>query len=89
VISLSVLLLGVAPKAVGLVWFYVAYCFVVVYLGGVLDFPEWAKNLSVFELIPQIPLEDVSFKPLVMLTLVSLLVTLAGFLGYNRRDITG
>jgi len=89
VISLAVFLLGVAPKAVGLVWFYLAYCFIVVYFGGLLDFPQWAKNLSVFELVPQIPLDDLTFKPLVMLTLGSLIITCLGFLGYNRRDITG
>ncbi len=89
VVSLAVLLLGTAPKAVGLVWFYVTYCFIVVYLGGLLDFPQWAKNLSVFELIPQIPLDDLTFKPLIMLTLGSLVVSFVGFLGYNRRDITG
>ena len=88
-ISLAVFLLGVAPKAVGLVWFYLAYCFIVVYFGGLLDFPQWAKNLSVFELVPQIPLDDLTFKPLVMLTLGSLIITCLGFLGYNRRDITG
>lgn len=65
------------------------YCFIVTYLGGLLDFPEWVKNLSVFELIPQIPLDDLTFKPLIMLTLGSLVVSFVGFLGYNRRDITG
>jgi ABC-2 type transport system permease protein len=89
VIALAVLLLGVAPKAVGLVWFYVIYCFIVVYLGGVLEFPEWVRNLSIFEFVPQIPLDDLTFRPLIMMTLGSVAAVFLGFLGYNKRDITG
>ncbi|MCQ6276880.1 ABC transporter permease [Bacillus sp. V3B] len=89
VIGFAVLFVGVVPKATGLVWFYVIYCFIVVYLSGILDFPEWMNNLSVFEHIPQIPIEDMSFVSMILLVFISIVLTIIGFIGYNKRDLAG
>lgn len=89
VIGLIIGVIGVVPKISGAIWIYVVYCFVVVYLGGLLDFPKWVNNLSVFEHIPQIPVDDGNFLTFMALTLIALLLTITGFVGYNRRDITG
>lgn len=89
VISLAVLLVGAVPKATGVVWFYVIYCFIVVYLSGLLDFPEWMNNLSVFEHIPRIPLEDMSFMSMILLVFISIVLTTLGFISYQKRDLAG
>ncbi|MFD1851713.1 ABC transporter permease [Oceanobacillus bengalensis] len=89
VISLATLLVGSLPKLTSFVWLYVVYCFIVVYLSGILDFPEWLNNLSVFEHVPQIPAEDMNFMVMIVLGIVAIVVTVIGFMAYNRRDIAG
>lgn len=44
-IGLAVFLLDFAPKLTGMTWFYLTYSFFVLYLGGMLPFPEWMGTL--------------------------------------------
>ncbi len=88
-IGLAVLLIGAIPKASGLAWLYVVYCFIIVYLSELLDFPDWINNLSSFRHVPQIPIEDLNMVTLLTLTLISGVLTFIGFICYNKRDITG
>lgn len=89
VIGLAVLFIGVFPKVTGMVWMYVVYCFIVLYLKGILDFPEWVNSLSVFEHIPQIPAEEINWMTMSVLTVIAVVLTIIGFIGYNKRDILG
>lgn len=89
VIGLVILLVGAFPKLTGLIWLYVVYCFVVVYLSGLLDFPDWMNNISVFEHVPQIPVDDGNTIALIILTLIAIVLMVVGFTGYNKRDIAG
>lgn len=89
VIGLVVVLLGIVPKFTGFIWIYVVYCFVVVYLGDLLEFPKWMNSLSVFEYIPKIPVDNVSFIEMIVITMIAIIITVIGFIGYNKRDIAG
>ncbi len=88
-IGLAVLLMGIAPRLTNLTWAYLVYSFVVVYLGGLFQFPEWMSNLTPFGHIPQLPVEEMDFMNISFVTLVALGLTMIGFIGYNRRDIYG
>lgn len=88
-IGIAVLLVGFAPKLTGLTWLYLGYSFIVVYLGGLLQFPEWMSNLSPFGYIPQLPIEDFDFMKVSILTIVAVIFIVIGFLGYKQRDIEG
>lgn len=89
VIGLAAALLGAAPKLAGLVWLYIIYCFVVVYLKDLLSFPEWMNQLSVFEHVPQIPVDEMNLLVLAVLTGVAIVFLAVGFIGYNKRDLAG
>ena len=89
VISIATLLIGCLPKLSSFVWLYVIYCFIIVYLGGILDLPQWMRNLSSFEHIPQIPVEDMNDSAIISLMVISIVLTVIGFISYKRRDITG
>ncbi|WP_404451494.1 ABC-2 transporter permease [Virgibacillus necropolis] len=89
VVGLAVLLIGLIPKLTGFVWLYVVYSFIVVYLGRLLDFPKWMNGLSVFEHVPQIPVEDMDLIKVTVLTIIAIVMTFAGIIGYNKRDIAG
>ncbi|MBS4179065.1 ABC transporter permease [Lederbergia citrea] len=88
-IGIAVLVAGVAPKLTGLIWLYLTYSFVVVYLGGLLQFPKWLGKLSPFGQIPKLPVEDMDFPKAFMLTIIAIVITVIGFIGYNKRDIEG
>jgi ABC-2 type transport system permease protein len=85
--ALAVVLVGWLPRATAIAWAVVAACFVVGYLGQVLQFPEWLRDLSPYTHVPQVPTEGFSAgTPTVLLALAALLGA-AGFVGFRRRDI--
>lgn len=85
----AILLIGILPQGTGLTWLYLGYSFFVVYLGSILQVPEWMATLSPFGHIPQLPVEDVDFVRLSVLTLIAMALTVIGFRGYRTRDIQG
>ncbi|GGE24307.1 tetronasin ABC transporter integral membrane protein [Marinithermofilum abyssi] len=88
-IGIAVFLIGVAPKLTGLTWLYLVYSYVVVYLGGLFQFPDWMAKLSPYGHIPKWPIEDMAFTPVAMLTMIALVLIGSGYIGYNKRDIAG
>ncbi|MGH2688445.1 MAG: ABC transporter permease, partial [Actinomycetota bacterium] len=82
-----VLLFGVLPRAIKLAWVVVAYSYVVVYMGGILQLPGWMANLSPFGHVPQVPAEGLSLVPLAGLALVAVALTGAGVAAFRRRDL--
>lgn len=88
-ISVSVFLIGFIPKLNSLIWLYVLYSFIVLYLGGLFQFPEWVGQLSPFGHIPQLPIEEMEYLPVIILIGIAVVLTVVGFIGYNKRDIEG
>ncbi len=88
-IGITVFLIGNVPKGLNVIWIYYAFCYIVVYVGGMLKFPDWVMNLSIFEAIPKLPGEEVEVIAYVMLFVLSVIFLLVGFIGYNKRDIYG
>ena len=66
---------------------YIVFSLVVIYIGGLIDFPDWVNNLSAFTHVPQIPSDEIDWPALGVLTSVALVLSLIGFIGYNKRDI--
>ncbi|MFD1363583.1 ABC transporter permease [Lentibacillus salinarum] len=88
-IGLAVLFIGLMPKLSSLVWLYLFYSFVVLYFGNIFQFPDWVSKLSPFGYIPELPVDEMEWMPVVILTIVAIGLTIVGMLGYNRRDIQG
>jgi ABC-2 type transport system permease protein len=86
-ISLAVFLIGFLPRFTGFIWLYVLYSFIVLYLGGLFQFSDWIGSLSPFGHVPQMPAEEFSFVPLLLLCLAAAGLAIAGFIGFNRRDV--
>ncbi|PYZ91975.1 ABC transporter permease [Salipaludibacillus keqinensis] len=87
--SFAVLLIGWAPKYTGLTWLYLGFSFVVVYLGGLFQFPDWISSLTPFSHVPDLPVEEVNLFTLIIMTVIAIFITALGFVGYGRRDIQG
>lgn len=88
-IGIAVLLIGMAPRLTSVVWLYLVFSFIVVYLGELLQFPDWLSRLSPYGHIPQVPVEDVNIFGLIILTVIACVLTIVGYMGYQKRDISG
>ncbi len=88
-VGIAVLLIGFVPRLASLTWAYLGYSFFVVYLGDMLQLPDWMNYLSPFGHIPQVPMEDINMVTILGLTLIAMVLMGLGFAGYNRRDIEG
>lgn len=88
-ISLAVLLVGFLPQSTGFTWLYFVYSFIVVYLGGLLQLPDWMSKLTPFGYIPRIPVEEMNVMSVTTLVVAAIVLSIAGFVTYNRRDIFG
>jgi ABC-2 type transport system permease protein len=86
-IGVTVVLFGVLPRAISLAWVVVGYSFVVVYLGGMLQFPDWMNNLSPFGHVPQLPAEEFALAPIVVLTGIAAALVIAGLTAFDRRGL--
>jgi ABC-2 type transport system permease protein len=88
-------MLGVATFAVGafpkksaiIAWGFFGYAFLLVFFGDVLAFPNWLMNLSPFEVIPQIPVDEVNFAILTLLAVIGAAFSAVGFFFFGKRDI--
>ncbi|MCP3740741.1 ABC transporter permease [Rossellomorea sp. BNER] len=87
VIGVGVALIGFFPKGTSFSWAVVVFAFLIIYLGGALQLPEWLMNISPYQHIPRFPLEDFDWVPLLSLTGVATVLIVIGWFGFRRRDI--
>lgn len=88
-IALALFLIGLRPSLTGLIWLYLGYSFFVIYLGEMLDLPEWLGNLSPYGHISQLPIEDMDYISSATLIIVAIVFSVIGFSAYKKRDIEG
>ncbi|WP_221563232.1 ABC transporter permease [Alkalihalobacillus sp. TS-13] len=86
-IGVAAVLIGIFPRATSFSWAVVVFAFLVIYLGGALQMPDWLMNLSPYESIARYPAEDLDLTPLLSLTGVSALLITIGCIGFRRRNI--
>ncbi|MDO8879606.1 MAG: ABC transporter permease [Coriobacteriia bacterium] len=87
VLGAAALLFGLLPRATGAAWAVVAYGFIVGTFGALMDLPEVAFDLSPFEHAARMPLEEFELAPVVGLLAVAAALTVAGLVGFRRRDL--
>ncbi len=84
--GLALALYGWAPRATAAAWIVPVYGFVVGYLGEILQFPDWLKDLSPYGHVPRLPAADMSWPPLLVLTAIASALAAFGLVGLRRRD---
>ncbi|MCL2873445.1 MAG: ABC transporter permease [Defluviitaleaceae bacterium] len=86
-IGIAILLTGLLPKITSVVWGYFAFSFFTVFLGRILNLPNWIANLSPFAFIPELPVDSINYAPLTVLTVIAVVLTAAGLVFYRKRDM--
>lgn len=87
VIGVVAVLIGLLPRYQKISWVIPIYAVLSIYLGGLLDFPEWTKKLTPFGWINKVPLKAVQWDQAGWLMLLSLALMLLGYALYRRRDL--
>lgn len=85
--ALARLVYGLLPQRMILAWLPLAAVFVLMMFGQLLRFPDWLVRLSPFQRIAQEPVAPFELAPVVVLTVLATLVSLAGQFAFTRRDI--
>ncbi|GAX03711.1 ABC transporter permease protein [Secundilactobacillus pentosiphilus] len=87
VIGIVAVVLGLLPRLQQVAWVIPIYALLSIYLGGLLDFPEWTKKLTPFGWINKVPLKPVQWNQAGWLVLLSAVLILTGDYLYQRRDL--
>ncbi|WP_240038075.1 ABC transporter permease [Actinomyces procaprae] len=87
-IGIALAVVGVAPRRFGLVWAVLAWSAFARLLGGMMDLPTWAQDLSVLGHYLDV-VGDPDWVPLAVQTAVGVLGTAVGLVAYRRRDLSG
>ncbi|MYQ42016.1 ABC-2 type transport system permease protein [Streptomyces sp. LamerLS-316] len=85
--GVAAVLFGWLPRAAQAAWAVPVYAFVAGYLGPLLRFPGWTKNVSPFGHVPRLPSAQMDWTPLTVLTLVAAGLMWLGLEGFRRRDL--
>jgi ABC-2 type transport system permease protein len=85
--AVAVAAFGLRPRVLWLAWAVLVWSLVAMYLGALLQLPQWLLNLSAYQHIPRLPVAEFTAWPLVVLTLVAAGLVTAGFASFRRRDL--
>jgi ABC-2 type transport system permease protein len=87
VVGLGTALLGWLPHLGWLAWLLVGWSLVVTWIGALLSLPDWLLELTPFAQLPQLPVETMSWAPVLVTTAIAAALVALGLVGYRRRDL--
>jgi len=86
-ISIAVLIVGAFPKISGAVWGYFGFVCFASFMGEFIGLPNWLLALAPLKHVSQVLLVDINYTPLIMMTIMAVALTAAGFIFYRKRDM--
>ena len=70
-----------------LAWAGLLVAWVVLVFGDVLDLPQWFQDLSPFEHLALVPLQDFRLAPFLVLSALASALSVTGQVAFGRRDL--
>ncbi|QAY70411.1 ABC transporter permease [Xylanimonas protaetiae] len=87
-VGVAVLLFGYLPRlAVPLSWGVIAAVWFLMFVGDALGLPQGLLDILPWSATPYVPMEPLTWTPLVVMTLVAVVFTVLGVTRFRRRDI--
>jgi len=91
-IGLAVFIVGLLPRATGLIWGYFGLVSFTSFIGRLVFTGnlEWLMNITPLHFVSQPePLKDyvINYTPLIVMTGIAAALTIAGFISYRKRDM--
>ncbi|MDO4784020.1 MAG: hypothetical protein Q3997_02900 [Propionibacteriaceae bacterium] len=87
VVGLAVLLIGWLPRWTLVLWLVLCWSVVAVWLLPLFGLPGWLVDLHPWGYLPQLPVEELGWAPVVTELAVAASLAAVGAVGYRRRDI--
>jgi ABC-2 type transport system permease protein len=81
-------LFGLVPRYTSAAWGVLGALLLIAYLGPAINLGQWFLDLTPFTHIPHIPGGTFHWAPILWLVGISAVLTAAGYLGLQRRDVT-
>jgi len=86
--SIFVLGFGWWPRfAVTVTWIVVGSLWVFMIIGMALNIPQWVLDLMPFNAIPKIPAVEMDWRPVLVISAITVACTVVGLIGFRRRNI--
>ncbi|MDK9651736.1 ABC transporter permease [Propionibacterium freudenreichii] len=85
--ALAFVALAWLPRLDWLGWAFLGWVVVVDELGALLKFPGWLLKASPFAHLPKLPVEPMTWAPVLVITALAAVLVAIGFVGYRRRDM--
>lgn len=85
--GLAAALYGWLPRLGPLAWVVLAACFVIGWLGDLLQIPESVRDLSPFTLTPRLPMETMDWSVVLLLSACAVALLVLAVVGFRRRDV--
>lgn len=87
VLAIAALLYGVLPQAIGATWALFGFALVLGFFGPIMNLPQWVHDLSPFQHIARIPLEELRWPALIVLTVLAAASAAVGAYRFRERDL--
>lgn len=87
IMAVAVALFSLAPRLTSLAWVLIVALVLVTEIGAMLSWPSAIMNLSPFTHIPRLPAAEMSWTPLIALTMIAAGLTAGAIVRYRRRDL--
>lgn len=84
----AALLAGLLPRLQAVIWVVPIYGVLSMFLGPMLDFPEWAQRLTPYGWVNAVPQHAVAWDTFSWMTALGLVLLVAAAICYQRRDLT-
>jgi len=85
--GIAVLVVGLFPRHTGWIWAYFGFTFFAMLYGRMLPGLNWIANLTPFGWVPQLPMDEINWLVMAIMSVIGLGLTAAGVFFYRRRDI--
>lgn len=85
--ALASLILGWFPKYGKVLYGYVVFSLIISYFKQILNLPELFEKLSIFNWFAKMPIESFNSVVFVAVTVISVIIIIIGYWGYQKRDL--
>src|SRR5699024_829753 len=85
--SLATLAFGWAAKLGKITYAYLGYTLAFNDIGVTFDLPDWLAKTYILNWLPQMPKENFDIFSFVILSMISIVFIILGYIGYKKRDL--
>ncbi|WP_245713279.1 ABC transporter permease [Nocardia rhamnosiphila] len=87
ILAIAALLYGVLPQAIGATWALFGFALILGFFGPIMNLPQWIHDLSPFQHIARIPMEELRWPALIVLTAITAAASIVGAYRFRERDL--